>query len=92
MPCRRASSREIRRRNQGNLQVKILKQTDCMKVSVNVSPFDEKYTKMQMVCFETQYYDEYNKVWLEARNFRVMMSPQEMISLAQHLVVMAGKS
>lgn len=59
-------------------------------MTVDVSPYDEKYTHMQMIRFETQVYDSYNKVWLEARNFRVMMTPKEMISLANHLLEMAG--
>jgi hypothetical protein len=70
--------------------VKTIKQTDCVRVSVNVSPYDEKYTHMQMVRFETQFYDEYNKVWLDTRNFRMMLTPKEMISLANHLLEMAG--
>ena len=71
--------------------MKTIKQDDFVKMTVDVSPYDEKYTHMQMVRFETQIYDSYNKVWLEARNFRVMMTPKEMISLAQHLVEQAGK-
>jgi hypothetical protein len=71
--------------------MKTIKQTDYVKVSVDVSPYDEKYTHMHMVRFETQIYDSYNKKWLDTRNFRVMMTPEEMRSLAQHLVETAGQ-
>ena len=67
-----------------------IKQSDYMWMGVDISPLDEKYTQMQMVQLKSQVYDSHNKVWLDGRNFRVMMSKKEMVDLANHLIEMSG--